>query len=133
MPAEPARRTRPNWTRTGPLSRVALVFLLTFALGGCLLVRSRPLGGNGEVKKSDLPSVKHIDGDRVWSLAKPDAIPSIDEPEFVRAADADFMDDEELVLGIVGEGVAKAYSLWHLDRHEIVNDRLGKTPIAATW
>jgi hypothetical protein len=29
--------------------------------------------------------------------------------------------------------VAKAYSLWQLDHHEIVNDTLGDVPIATTW
>ena len=30
-------------------------------------------------------------------------------------------------------GQARAYSAWHLDHHEIVNDRIGKTAIAVTW
>jgi hypothetical protein len=46
-----------------------------------------------------------------------------------------WMADDELVLGLVDPvtGQAKAYSLWHLEHHEIVNDRLGGRSIAVTW
>ena len=43
------------------------------------------------------------------------------------------MKDSEPVLGVVLNGEARAYSLWHLDAHEIVNDTLAGTAIAATW
>ena len=39
----------------------------------------------------------------------------------------------EPVLGIVLDGEALAYSLWQLDAHEIVNDEIKGTAIAATW
>ena len=100
---------------------------------GCLLLDIRPVGRPGEVKKDDLPKVQRYQGDRVYSFLGPDSIPAIDEPEMVAAADASFMDDEEQVIGVVHDGVAKAYSVWHLDRHEIVNDWLGREPVAVTW
>ena len=44
------------------------------------------------------------------------------------------MQANETVLGVVGKnGTAKCYSAWQLDSHEIVNDELDGTPIAATW
>lgn len=56
-------------------------------------------------------------------------IPAIDEPEFATVSEAArFMRDDEPVLG-VAEPQPKAYSLWMLDRHEIVDDG----PVAATW
>ena len=65
----------------------------------------------------------------------PDAIPAINEPVFVSAKEADkFMADDEPILGLFDGKVAKAYSIWHLDRHEIVNDSLpGIGPVAVTW
>ncbi|MBI3669243.1 MAG: DUF3179 domain-containing protein [Acidobacteria bacterium] len=66
----------------------------------------------------------------------PDAIPALSQPVFVSRQEAEkWMADDEPVLGLVDPvtGVAKAYSLWHLDRHEIVNDRIGGKPIAVTW
>ena len=45
------------------------------------------------------------------------------------------LSDDELVLGVVVEGQARAYPINMLTgpRREIVNDRLGDVPIAATW
>jgi len=76
-------------------------------------------------------------GDGVMvTVLPPNAIPALTNPIFLSRADADrLMLDDEPVLGLVDPvtGQAKAYSLWHLDRHEIVNDRLGGKPIAVTW
>ena len=68
-------------------------------------------------------------------VLSPDAIPAVDNPQFVPAREADkFMRPNEPVLGLYDGRVAKAYSLWHLDHHEIVNDRLpGLGPVAVTW
>lgn len=75
-----------------------------------------------------------VDGDPVLKLLPHDAIASVDEPKMVPAAAAGgFMRDDEMVLGVSDGQEARAYSIWHLDRHEIVNDRLGDAPIAATW
>jgi hypothetical protein len=75
-----------------------------------------------------------VDGDPVMKLLPKDAIASVDEPVMVPVSEGDkFMRDEEMVLGVFADGEARAYSTWHLDHHEIVNDRLGETPIAATW
>jgi hypothetical protein len=43
------------------------------------------------------------------------------------------MSPEEPVLGLVVNGESRAYSLWQLDAHEIVNDVVGGVPLAATW
>jgi hypothetical protein len=82
---------------------------------------------------SELPGVQQVDGDRVHKLLAPDAIPAIDEPRFVSASEASFMRDDEPVVGVVIDGVAKAYSTWHLDQHEIVNDSFAGKPVAVTW
>lgn len=89
------------------------------------------LGG----QKGSLPQEKIGDGTMVTVLA-PDAIPALSQPVFVIRQEAEkWMADDEPVLGLVDPvtGQAKAYSLWHLDRHEIVNDKIGGKPIAVTW
>lgn len=73
-------------------------------------------------------------GDEMYTVLPPNAIPAILEPEFLTGeAAAAQMSPEEPVLGIVLNGEAKAYSLWQLDSHEIVNDVVGGSAIAATW
>jgi hypothetical protein len=82
----------------------------------------------------EMPS-RMVDGDPMYDVLPRDAIPSIDEPVFVSAEEAAaFMADDEPILGVVGaNGEARAYSAWHLDAHEIVNDTLDGRPIMVTW
>ena len=71
---------------------------------------------------------------RIVTLLPRDAIPAIDEPQFVSAAEADeAYDDEEAVLGVDINGDARAYSIPVLSSHEIVNDTVGGVKIAVTW
>lgn len=66
-----------------------------------------------------------------------DRIPSIDQPKFIAYRDLEGAEtritDQTDVIGYVAEGVAKAYPLFILDRHEIVNDTFGDTPYAVYW
>ncbi len=59
---------------------------------------------------------------------------AITDPPFVRAGESDIQDDE-LVVGVVVNGVARAYPINQLTgpRREIINDVLGGRAIAATW
>jgi hypothetical protein len=95
--------------------------------------QSAPSGSSPAMRPTAPPELV-IQGDPLMKLLPRDAIASVDDPVMVPAAAGDsFMRDEEMVLGVFSGGQARAYSTWHLDRHEIVNDRLGETPIAATW
>ena len=63
-----------------------------------------------------------------------DAIPAILDPEFVSVDEADdWMDSDELVLGLSINGDSRAYSVPMLSSHEIVNDTVGGRKIAVTW
>jgi hypothetical protein len=80
-------------------------------------------------------SMAAVQGDRDNTLhvvLPRDAIPAISNPSFVPASEARLADDE-LVIGVVGEGEQRAYSTWQLDRHEIDNDTFEGRPIAVTW
>jgi hypothetical protein len=76
-------------------------------------------------------------GDRqveLRSVLPKDAIPSIDNPQFVSVITANTQyDANELVIGVNIDGDARAYSVPLLSRHEIVNDVVGGEPIAVTW
>jgi len=52
---------------------------------------------------------------------------------YARAADADFVKPEDLVLGVVVNGEAVAYPVNQLAYHHVVNDSVGGVPIAATY
>ena len=70
---------------------------------------------------------------RIYQAVERDAILAIENPVFVSAEEADFMSDREPVIGLFDGTTAKAYSVWALEAHEIVNDRLGERPVAVTW
>ena len=61
-----------------------------------------------------------------------DAITPIYSPEFIPAARSS-LEDDEMVLGVVIDGEAHAYSITILNRREIVNDVVGGIPILVTW
>ena len=68
------------------------------------------------------------------TLLPPDAIPSIDNPTFHTSEEAnEYYDPDELIIGVVFDGEARAYSIPHLSSHEIVNDEVSGVKIAVTW
>ena len=111
-----------NRTYLAEFLTVLPLFLFAICLKVGLAQRPRPI------------VITVIEGDSMYQVLPPNAIPAILEPEYVTGAEAAAqMSPEEPVLGLVINGQAVAYSLWQLDHHEIVNDILGGTPIAATW
>ncbi len=62
-----------------------------------------------------------------------DGIPSIDDPKFATLSDSDFMSNSDIVIGLEINGESKAYPLFILVWHEIVNDIVGGTPVAVTY
>jgi len=62
-----------------------------------------------------------------------DGIPALDMPDVITAAEADYLRDEDRVLGINIRGRARAYPIRILNHHEIVNDVVGGEIITVTW
>jgi hypothetical protein len=65
------------------------------------------------------------------TLRRDDILPVYD-PEFVPAREIDWSDDS-LVIGVQIDSEAKAYPVDHLNRREMVVDRLAGVPILVTW
>jgi len=72
-------------------------------------------------------------GDLKQGCPTRDCIPSIDNPKFVPASDADHVADDAVVIAISYAGEHRAYPARILDHHEIVNDTIAGEPIAITW
>ena len=62
-----------------------------------------------------------------------DGIPAIDEPLFGTAGEATFLAPDDRVLGVLIQGIPRAYPVAVLNWHEVVNDRFGRTPVLITW
>jgi hypothetical protein len=95
-------------------------FLVLLVLGA---VSTMPLGA--QHSGDELP-------EGVEQILERGRIAAVTEPEFVTATEAD-IPDGAWVLAAAINGVAKAYSLNLLNRHEVVNDRFGDLPVAAVW
>jgi hypothetical protein len=63
----------------------------------------------------------------------PMAFVPLREPRFVPAAKADFLKDNDRVVGVSENGVSKAYEPGVLAFHHVVQDSLGSVPVIAGW
>src|SRR5258708_19860527 len=63
----------------------------------------------------------------------PDGIPAIDHRRFIRAAQVSFLSASEPVLALQVGADARAYPVQILIWHEIVNDTVGRVPVAVTY
>ena len=57
----------------------------------------------------------------------------MDDPEFVTADEADFVDPQDLVLGAYINNEAKAYPTSMMWFHHVANDTIGGEPVAVTY
>ncbi|MCH8292271.1 DUF3179 domain-containing protein [Candidatus Poribacteria bacterium] len=62
-----------------------------------------------------------------------DGIPALTNPKTLPADAADYLRDDDLVLGLAINGESRAYPLRIMNWHEIVNDTLGGRPILVTF
>lgn len=85
---------------------------------------------DGEVEPNEwlIPSNEVMDGG-----PGKDGIPSIDDPRFTALEDVDYIQEFELVIGVLADGEAKVYPHDILDWHEIANDVLGIKSYALTY
>lgn len=96
---------------------------------------STPETGISELEIMETGGVKHlIPLDKIKGGGPPkDGIPSIDNPVFASVSDSQFMSDSDTVIGLEINGDARAYPLFILVWHEIVNDNVGGTPVSVTY
>ncbi len=69
----------------------------------------------------------------IWGGVAFDGIPALDQPKFIDASSADYLEPDEAVFGIEINGDARAYPLRILDWHEMANDVVGGTPISLAY
>ena len=79
-------------------------------------------------------SKSSIDTDKIQSGGPPrDGIPALLEPKTLPAKWVDFLDDDDQVLGVVHNGIARAYPTRILSWHGLVNDGFGGDPLLVSW
>jgi hypothetical protein len=109
----------------------SIFLILAFLLAACASVETAPT-------EDAAPAELNTEGDtgdyKIVTLLPQDAIPAIDNPQFLNAeAAAEEYAPHEQVIGVEFNGEARAYSIPFLSGHEIVNDTVGGRKIAVTW
>jgi hypothetical protein len=134
------------------LSRRRLAVATVGALAGCAssadtetVTRSSPTesatadgGGTLSAPMRSTPLALPMPREEITSEAESggppkDGIPAIDDPSFVTAEEATFLESADVVFGLRHEGTVRAYPQRILVQHEICNDTVAGTPIAVTY
>lgn len=68
-----------------------------------------------------------------WGGVRKDGIPALTKPRHVPARAATYLTPDELVLGLVVRGDARAYPLRIMDWHEMANDVVGGVPLSIAY
>jgi len=113
-----------------------LSFVLVLTVPLACAQSSRPDDGPRQLRQFDTDlSKRAIDLSELRAGGPPkDGIPSIDRPTFEAIDPArGWIEPQEPVIALRHRGEAKAYPLKILTHHEIVNDRIGGTPVAVTF
>ncbi len=106
---------------------LTLALALAFASFSALPALAKLLNGF-DTSNMELPS-------RLVKTGGPkrDGIPAIDKPRFIAPSEATFLRPSDRVIGLEIAGIAKAYPIRILDRHEIVNDQFANQAVAVTY
>ncbi|MEM6577737.1 MAG: DUF3179 domain-containing protein [Pseudomonadota bacterium] len=84
---------------------------------------------------------EHLERDRMkirleeitWGGVRKDGIPSLDNPDLIPVAQADYLKDSDLVFGVEINGDVRAYPLRIMGWHEMFNEVIGGVPVALAY
>ncbi|UWR13896.1 DUF3179 domain-containing protein [Sulfitobacter sp. M368] len=115
-----------------------MIKALTAALAFCLSLaaaHASPEFWRSEWPDTDFENTSVDSWTEILSGGPPkDGIPALDAPQFVHASKETRIADREPVITVVLDGhQARAYPIRYLTWHEIVNDRIGGSPVTVTF
>lgn len=81
------------------------------------------------------PGVKHeIRLEEIaWGGVVKDGIPALNNPAFVDAPEADYLNEDQPVFGVTINGDVRAYPYRIMDWHEMCNDVVGGVPVSLAY
>ncbi len=81
---------------------------------------------------SNRPATIRLDEVR-WGGVAQDGIPPLRNPEMITAAEADYLDDDNVIFGIAVNGDVRAYPQRILAWHEMFTDTVGEVPVTGVY
>lgn len=80
----------------------------------------------------DRPATIRLDEVR-WGGVRQDGIPPLRSPAMIGAAEAEYLDDDNIVFGLEVNGDVRAYPKRILAWHELFTDTIGGVPVAGVY
>jgi len=114
------------------LKSLALAALLSISTS---VANADPSFWKAEWPDTDFGSTSITNWKEIMSGGPPkDGIPAIDDPQFITVSDEERLGEREAVITVELDGERpRTYPIRYLIWHEIVNDRIGNTPVAVTY
>ena len=108
------------------MSRIFTAFLVILTLG---YLQAQAATSNGfNLDNASIPIAE------IFSGGPPkDGIPAINHPKFVSIKDATFLHNEDRIIGVIINNVARGYPIKILNHHELVNDRIGDQSFTVSY
>lgn len=114
------------------MKNLKIIYLFIFILFAFIACQEGDNPGPGVVNPTDtgwsLPLDEVVDG----GVGK-DGIVALSDPVFVEMNQINYLEDDDLIVGVKIGNTVKGYPHRILDWHEIVNDKIENTPIALTY
>ncbi|MEE9161331.1 MAG: DUF3179 domain-containing (seleno)protein, partial [Candidatus Neomarinimicrobiota bacterium] len=116
--------------------------LVTVLFAGLLLVGCEKVELISDVGEPGLDDGGEVDLSPGWLIPEnevfdggpgKDGIPALSNPPLVTNGEVTFLDNQDLVIGVVIDGVPRAYPHSILDWHEIINDEIADRIVAITY
>jgi hypothetical protein len=86
----------------------------------------------GRFVRPDLPFDIRVE-EIAWGGVPVDGIPALDRPAMIPAAEASYLNADDLVFGVEINGEARAYPLRIINWHEMANDVVGGVPVSLAY
>ncbi len=127
-----------NWNSMKWIFKIILISITLMLFAYCSDENNFSTSGSSE----SIDTLQDSDNSDEWSIPKDevydggpgkDGIPSIDNPSFIEINEVDFLENEDLVIGMKIDGQAKAYPHKIMNWHEIVNDQIAGQKVSITY
>ena len=120
-----------NKNKAQVMSLVILSLILLFIIS---CEPSSPESITATVIEKPLPPQEQLSFKLLSSGLAQDAIPPIDNPQFVSVEEANqWLKDNDLVIALIHKDVIKVYPIAIMNWHEIVNDNIAGDPMVVTY
>lgn len=112
--------------------RILIAFIL-WGLVSSVSAEQAPSSWTNEWPNTDFANSSVLFEEILSGGPPKDGIPALDEVSFVKAVRVNIPDEEPVITVELAGQTPRAYPIRYLTWHEIVNDRIGDTPITVTF